>query len=102
MTISYAEVYHLAWLNWRKDGCPQGQDMEYWLAAEEMLIDSHQTLIAAGRIIPRSERAVKSNRPSCTVRSRSRRASLPREKAGKLPVIRLIAEASQPDKPKTA
>ena len=31
------EIAHLAYLNWQKDGCPAGRDMNYWLEAESHL-----------------------------------------------------------------
>lgn len=36
-SISFTEIHHLARLNWEQDGCPQGLDMEYYLAAESLL-----------------------------------------------------------------
>lgn len=38
------KIHHLAWLNWVKDGRPQGLDLEYWQAAESLLITEHQIL----------------------------------------------------------
>ena len=38
IAINFSEVHHLAWLNWEKDGCPRGLDMEYWLAAESLVV----------------------------------------------------------------
>lgn len=35
--ISHFEIARLASLNWQKDGCPQGRDLDYWLAAEREL-----------------------------------------------------------------
>lgn len=35
-----SEVYHLAWLNWEKDGFPADRDMEYFLAAESLVQSS--------------------------------------------------------------
>jgi hypothetical protein len=40
IAIRCSQIYHLAWVNWRKDGCPQGMDMDYWLAAECLLESS--------------------------------------------------------------
>jgi len=31
------DIARLAYLNWQKDGCPQGRDMAYWLEAETQL-----------------------------------------------------------------
>jgi hypothetical protein len=36
--INFTEVHHLAWLNWQQDGCPAGFDMEYYVAAESLLM----------------------------------------------------------------
>jgi hypothetical protein len=38
-------IYHLAWLNWVKDGRPQGLDMEYWLAAESLLTRNEREMM---------------------------------------------------------
>jgi hypothetical protein len=35
--ISHFEISRLACLNWQNDGCPQGRDLDYWLAAERQL-----------------------------------------------------------------
>ena len=39
--ISSSEIHHVAWLNWVKDGRPEGQDMEYWIAAQMLLEEAH-------------------------------------------------------------
>lgn len=43
--VSFTEIHHLARLNWEQDGCPEGLDMEYYLAAESLLVKvrPHQT-----------------------------------------------------------
>ena len=35
--ISREAVSNLAFLNWEKDGCPKGRDLDYWLEAESQL-----------------------------------------------------------------
>lgn len=35
--ISHAEISRVAYMNWEKDGRPQGRDAEYWLQAESHL-----------------------------------------------------------------
>jgi hypothetical protein len=35
--ITKEEVAHLAFLNWQKDGCPSGRDLNYWIEAESQL-----------------------------------------------------------------
>jgi len=35
--IPQNEIAYLAYLNWEKDGKPQGKDLEYWLEAESEL-----------------------------------------------------------------
>jgi hypothetical protein len=35
--ISQEEINRLAFLNWEKDGCPSGRDVDYWLEAEIQL-----------------------------------------------------------------
>lgn len=37
-TVSFTQIHHLAQLNWEQDGCPKGLDMEYYLAAESLLL----------------------------------------------------------------
>jgi hypothetical protein len=39
------KIHHLAWLNWVKDGRPQGLDMEYWMAAESLLLTSEGEIL---------------------------------------------------------
>jgi len=31
------DIAQLAYLNWQKDGCPAGQDLQYWQEAEAQL-----------------------------------------------------------------
>lgn len=42
------EIAHLAYLNWLKDGCPSGRDLDYWLEAECQLKATWHLLVAAG------------------------------------------------------
>lgn len=35
--FSRAEISHLAFINWEKDGCPHGRELDYWLEAEKHL-----------------------------------------------------------------
>lgn len=35
--FSREEVSRVAFLNWEKDGCPHGRDLDYWLEAEHHL-----------------------------------------------------------------
>ncbi|HEX3624063.1 MAG TPA: DUF2934 domain-containing protein [Verrucomicrobiae bacterium] len=35
--VSHGEIARLAYLNWEKDGRPQGRDQEYWLEAEQQI-----------------------------------------------------------------
>lgn len=35
--ISHAEISRLSFMNWEKDGCPPGRDVEYWLEAESQM-----------------------------------------------------------------
>ena len=41
------EIAHLAYLNWLKDGCPPGRDLDYWLEAEWQLKATWHLLVAA-------------------------------------------------------
>jgi hypothetical protein len=34
---NHADIQHLAYLNWEKDGRQQGRAIDYWLAAEQQL-----------------------------------------------------------------
>lgn len=40
------KIHRLAWLNWVKDGRPAGLDVEYWLAAENLLVTSKTEILA--------------------------------------------------------
>jgi hypothetical protein len=35
--INQEDINRLAFMNWEKDGCPQGRDVDYWLEAESQL-----------------------------------------------------------------
>lgn len=35
--FGHAEIAHLAFINWEKDGCPHGHELDYWLEAEKHL-----------------------------------------------------------------
>ncbi|HEV2319089.1 MAG TPA: DUF2934 domain-containing protein [Verrucomicrobiae bacterium] len=35
--IKHDQIARLAYLNWEKDGCPQGHDKKYWLEAEQQI-----------------------------------------------------------------
>jgi len=39
------EVNRLAFLNWEKDGRPQGRDVDYWLEAESQLMATWHLLV---------------------------------------------------------
>ena len=43
--ISHFEISRLACLNWQKDGCPSGRDLNYWLEAEMQIKATRQLLI---------------------------------------------------------
>jgi len=34
---SEAQIQHAAYMLWVEDGCPEGRDLEHWMAAKEML-----------------------------------------------------------------
>ena len=45
--FSRNEIAQLAYLNWEADGCPPGQDLDYWLEAESQLNATWHLLAAA-------------------------------------------------------
>ncbi len=47
MAIHHDEIAHLAYLNWQKDGCPQGRAQTYWLEAEQQLRATKHLLAVA-------------------------------------------------------
>jgi len=74
--VSFTEIHHLARLNWEKDGCPEGLDMEYYLAAESLLVTvrPHQTS-AEKKTNTGTERNAAVERPIATRRARHSCAS---------------------------
>jgi hypothetical protein len=44
---NFTEIHHLAWLNWQQDGCPEGFDMEYYVAAESLVMGQKRRRPAA-------------------------------------------------------
>ena len=58
--ISQEDINRLAFLNWEKDGCPQGRDVDYWLEAESQLNATWQMLV--------NELASKTTRKGVSVR----------------------------------
>jgi|HubBroStandDraft_5_1064220.scaffolds.fasta_scaffold318887_1 hypothetical protein len=45
--FSRDEIAHLAYLSWKKDGCPLGRDLDYWLETECQLKATWNLLMAA-------------------------------------------------------
>ena len=43
--LNKEEVNRLAFLNWEKDGRPQGRDVDYWLEAESQLMATWHLLV---------------------------------------------------------
>jgi hypothetical protein len=43
--ITHDEISFFAFLNWQKDGCPSGRDLEYWLEAEHQLRATRHLLL---------------------------------------------------------
>jgi hypothetical protein len=43
--FSHEDVSRLAFLNWEKDGCPQGHAINYWLEAEQQLKATWRLLV---------------------------------------------------------
>jgi Protein of unknown function (DUF2934) len=43
--ISHDQIARLAYLNWEKDGRPQGHDQRYWLEAEQQIKATRHMLI---------------------------------------------------------
>jgi hypothetical protein len=41
------EIAHLAYLSWKREGCPSGRDVAYWLEAECQLKATWHLLMAA-------------------------------------------------------
>jgi hypothetical protein len=39
---NHADIQHLAYLNWEKDGCQQDRAIDYWLAAEQQLKETYR------------------------------------------------------------
>lgn len=57
--ISHFEVTRLACLNWQKDGCPPGRDLDYFLEAESLLKATRRLLVhdEQARSNPKPKRA---------------------------------------------
>lgn len=45
--FSRDEIAHLAYLSWKREGCPSGRDIHYWLEAERQLKGAWHLLMAA-------------------------------------------------------
>lgn len=46
------EIQHTAYLLWVEAGCPEGRDLEHWLAAKEMLTHRHGRDAKTRRRVP--------------------------------------------------
>jgi hypothetical protein len=44
--ISHDQIARLAYLNWERDGRPEGHDQKYWLEAEEQIKATRDLLIS--------------------------------------------------------
>jgi hypothetical protein len=59
-TFGRDEVAHLAYLNWRHDGCPMGRDFDYWVEAEAQLKATNHLLIVA-EVAPAAAKTLKAD-----------------------------------------
>jgi hypothetical protein len=46
IATNHDEIAKLAYLNWEKDGRPQGRDQKYWLEAEQQINATGHLLIS--------------------------------------------------------
>lgn len=49
--LNQSEIARLAYLNWQKDGCPAGRDLDYWLEAESQLKATWPLLICESKTL---------------------------------------------------
>lgn len=56
------DVSRLAFMNWEKDGCPRGRDLDYWLEAEQQLKATWHLLARECR--PNKSRKAPARKPS--------------------------------------
>jgi len=61
---THEEIALHAFFAWEKDGCPQGRDQEYWLAAEAALRASRTALAQVPQPVAPAPRGIK---PKTTV-----------------------------------
>lgn len=53
----YEEISLLAYHLWQQAHCPPGEDLKFWLQAEQQLFGKHETKSAAGQKAPASQKA---------------------------------------------
>jgi hypothetical protein len=81
ISINRDEIAHLAYLNWQKDGCPQGRDQAYWLEAEHQLKATKHLLAVAHaapaqvqKPLPAIAREAQTNGPKPVTKSKPKAA----------------------------
>lgn len=70
--ISTNEIAHLAFLNWHKDGCPQGRDQQYWLEAEIQIKATRHLLASEHPSLTNGSPDPEKSKPKATRKTSSR------------------------------
>lgn len=74
---TFEEISQLAYHLWRQAGCPSGQDLKFWVEAEQLTaakLKGQSQLAASSGNVRRTETASKASNPSKTA---AKRASQP-------------------------